>query len=58
MKYVSLLAATLLFLAACGGNHDYAPKPRGYYRIAFPKKNTRIMLLVARMLLHIPSTPL
>lgn len=38
MKYVSFLAAALLLLAACGGNHEYAPKPRGYYRIAFPKK--------------------
>jgi len=37
-KYVSLLLSVLLFLAACGGNHDYSPKPRGYFRIAFPKK--------------------
>ncbi|TSD65036.1 gliding motility lipoprotein GldD [Inquilinus sp. KBS0705] len=22
----------------CGGNADYSPKPRGYYRISFPKK--------------------
>jgi len=27
-----------LFFAACNGNHDYSPKPRGYYRIVFPKK--------------------
>jgi gliding motility-associated lipoprotein GldD len=25
-------------LCACGGGHDYSPKPRGYFRIALPKK--------------------
>jgi gliding motility-associated lipoprotein GldD len=29
---------TVLFITACGGNQDYAPKPRGFYRIAFPEK--------------------
>ncbi len=38
MRYTGLLIGGMLFLAACGGNHDYSPKPRGYYRIAFPKK--------------------
>jgi len=31
----------LVFLAifvSCSGNHDYSPKPRGYFRIVFPKK--------------------
>jgi gliding motility-associated lipoprotein GldD len=31
----------LMLFAACGGNHDYSPKPRGYFRIAFPKKEYR-----------------
>lgn len=31
-----ILAAGLL--AACGGNHDYSPKPRGFFRIVFPKR--------------------
>ncbi|MGZ3751153.1 MAG: gliding motility lipoprotein GldD [Mucilaginibacter sp.] len=38
MKKIALLIPVLLLLAACGGNHDYSPKPRGYYRIIFPKK--------------------
>ena len=38
MKRLALLILVLLFLAACNGNHDYAPKPRGYYRIIFPEK--------------------
>ncbi|GAC1303703.1 MAG: gliding motility lipoprotein GldD [Mucilaginibacter sp.] len=28
----------LLLFASCSGNHDYSPKPRGYFRIDFPKK--------------------
>ncbi len=31
----------LLLFAACSDNHDYSPKPRGYYRIVFPKKDYR-----------------
>ena len=34
-------AALLLLFYACGNNHDYSPKPRGYYRIIFPKKEYR-----------------
>ncbi len=30
-----------LFLASCSGTPDYSPKPRGYYRIVFPKKEYR-----------------
>jgi len=42
-KYSSVKRAPLLFLAilcfaACNGDHDYSPKPRGYFRIIFPKK--------------------
>jgi len=25
-------------VSACNGGHDYSPKPRGYFRIIFPKK--------------------
>ncbi|MDN3584127.1 gliding motility lipoprotein GldD [Mucilaginibacter flavus] len=38
MRYAGLMLLVMLFLAACGGNHDYSPKPRGYFRIKFPKK--------------------
>jgi gliding motility-associated lipoprotein GldD len=39
LKYLTgLLVITMLF-AACSGNHDYSPKPRGYFRIVFPKKD-------------------
>jgi gliding motility-associated lipoprotein GldD len=31
----------VLFLSACGDKHDYSPKPRGYFRINFPKKEYR-----------------
>jgi gliding motility-associated lipoprotein GldD len=36
-KFVFPILSLLLF-AACNGNHDYSPKPRGYYRIVFPEK--------------------
>jgi len=36
-KTLSVLTVLLLF-TACGQNHDYSPKPRGYFRIVFPKK--------------------
>jgi gliding motility-associated lipoprotein GldD len=38
MKLIALLGLSLLMLASCSGNHDYSPKPRGYFRIIFPKK--------------------
>jgi gliding motility-associated lipoprotein GldD len=28
----------VLLLSACGGNRDYSPKPRGFFRIEFPAK--------------------
>jgi gliding motility-associated lipoprotein GldD len=38
MKLLGMaLIATLLF-SACNSSPDYAPKPRGYFRIVFPKK--------------------
>jgi gliding motility-associated lipoprotein GldD len=41
MKQLTLLSLILLFFAACNGSHDYSPKPRGYFRIVFPKKTYR-----------------
>lgn len=38
MKKIVWLVPLLLLFAACNGNHDYSPKPRGYYRIIFPVK--------------------
>jgi gliding motility-associated lipoprotein GldD len=40
VKWFALIAVAVLF-AACGGNADYSPKPRGYFRINFPKKDYR-----------------
>ena len=44
MKYTFLIILYLtIFLSACEQDEYYAPKPRGYFRIALPKKNyTRI----------------
>jgi gliding motility-associated lipoprotein GldD len=38
MRPAVILLITILLFAACGGNHDYSPKPRGYFRIIYPKK--------------------
>jgi gliding motility-associated lipoprotein GldD len=38
VKYCALILI-VLGLAACSGNADFSPKPRGYYRIVFPKKD-------------------
>ena len=38
MKKIIWLIPVLLIFAACNNNHDYSPKPRGYFRIVFPKK--------------------
>ena len=37
MKLYPLILIALL-LAACNGAPDYSPKPRGYFRLVFPKK--------------------
>ncbi len=42
MEYKSAARLVVLLIislwgASCGGGHDYAPKPRGFYRIKFPK---------------------
>lgn len=38
MKVIALVGLVILLFAACGDNHDYSPKPRGYFRIIYPKK--------------------
>jgi gliding motility-associated lipoprotein GldD len=38
LKYIAGILLTTLLFSACGGSPDYSPKPRGYFRINFPKK--------------------
>jgi gliding motility-associated lipoprotein GldD len=38
MKKFVLPVLIVLLFTACSGNHDFSPKPRGYYRIIFPEK--------------------
>lgn len=38
VKKLILFISAALIITACGDNHDYSPKPRGYYRIVFPEK--------------------
>jgi len=38
MRVFVVLVIAVLFFSACGGNTDYSPKPRGYFRIELPKK--------------------
>jgi gliding motility-associated lipoprotein GldD len=33
-----VLFCTTLFMASCGGNDEFSPKPKGYYRIDLPTK--------------------
>jgi len=39
MKPLIFLFFAVICFASCSGNHDYSPKPRGYFRIMFPKKD-------------------
>ncbi len=41
MKKLIFLFSIIILFVACSGNHDYSPKPRGYYRIVFPEKSYR-----------------
>jgi hypothetical protein len=41
LVWTAVLLCCLAIIAACNGNHDYSPKPRGYFRIQFPKKAYR-----------------
>lgn len=38
LKYCCRLFLIVSFFSACTGAPDYSPKPRGYFRIMFPKK--------------------
>ncbi|MDB5132780.1 MAG: Gliding motility-associated lipoprotein GldD [Mucilaginibacter sp.] len=38
LKKLLVWIPALLLFASCSGNHDYSPKPRGFFRIVFPKK--------------------
>ena len=37
LKVLALVIIAVL-MASCGGTPDYSPKPRGYFRIVYPKK--------------------
>ena len=41
VKWLFLILAGVLFITACSSESDYAPKPRGYYRINFPERGYR-----------------
>ncbi len=41
VKILFAIAGLVLIIAACNGNHDYSPKPRGYFRIYYPEKKYR-----------------
>nr|WP_294899056.1 gliding motility lipoprotein GldD [uncultured Pedobacter sp.] len=42
MKYFFLGVFSFLLLQACSQNAEYAPKPRGYFRLEFPKKEYQV----------------
>lgn len=44
LKSLLLFGLPLLFFVSCSGNRDYSPKPRGYFRIIFPKKDYQIYM--------------
>lgn len=37
-SWLFCFAFGLLFLVSCNNNHDFTPKPRGFFRIIFPQK--------------------
>ena len=39
VRWPFLILVIVLFITACSGEADYAPKPRGYYRINFPQRS-------------------
>lgn len=39
MKYCLYLLLLAFAISSCAGSSDYSPKPRGYFRIEYPKKN-------------------
>lgn len=42
---IVLFFSTLLFILIACNNRDYSPKPRGYYRISLPKKETKLVIV-------------
>ncbi len=40
-KYLMVLASMLTLFSACNNQPDYSPKPRGFFRIYYPKKAYR-----------------
>lgn len=38
MKHILFICFSSLYLLACSSSADYAPKPRGYFKIDFPEK--------------------
>jgi len=42
MRIYALLILLVVGFSACNHSHDYSPKPRGYYRIVFPKKDYQL----------------
>ncbi len=39
MRKITFFILLSVGLLSCSGNHDYSPKPRGFYRIIFPEKS-------------------
>ncbi|HVV54343.1 MAG TPA: hypothetical protein VHC47_03405 [Mucilaginibacter sp.] len=42
IKRAALLAVIASVVVACSHDHDYSPKPRGFFRIYYPKKEYRL----------------
>ena len=42
MKNLFFIFFLALFIAGCSGSQDFAPKPRGYFRLEFPKKEYQV----------------
>jgi gliding motility-associated lipoprotein GldD len=38
VRWFLLLLLVIVLFSSCDGRHDYSPKPRGFFRIAFPSK--------------------
>lgn len=39
MKHIFFICFLSIIIVSCSSSSDYAPKPRGYFKIDFPKKN-------------------
>jgi gliding motility-associated lipoprotein GldD len=42
MKHLFFLLFLALIITSCGSSEDFAPKPRGYFRLELPKKEYRV----------------